>query len=197
MTFLRSAYALNARKGFLITGHMNASISGKRVQAKRRCIESPLGKYTSTVCGVMRRILLDFIIVPYTHYKEEAVTDVLGAVITEESPVDFPSVQTMSHWKGRPGSLFKQDRTEGVLRNTDIPSSVSARNSCLIQAVCCSSCAGRSTDDWGSRFALSTTVAAVYCPYGWPCPYNKMGVQLWAKDAYLILPNMCQILLQT
>lgn len=74
----------------------------------------PLGKCTNKACGVMRRILPDFMI-PYKHYEEEAVIDVLDEVITEESPVDFPSVQTMLHWKA--WLLFNRDRIEGIFRN--------------------------------------------------------------------------------
>ena len=61
----------------------------------------------------MRRLLPDFM-VPYKHYEEEAVSDVLDEVITEESPVDFPSVQTMRHWKA--WLFFNRNRIESLFR---------------------------------------------------------------------------------
>ena len=45
----------------------------------------------------MRRLLPDFM-VPNKHYEKEAIQDVLDEVITEESPVDYPSIQTMRRW---------------------------------------------------------------------------------------------------
>lgn len=61
----------------------------------------------------MCRLLPDFM-VPYKHYEAEAVSDVLDEVITEESPVDCPSIQTMRHWKV--WLYFNKDRIEALFR---------------------------------------------------------------------------------
>ena len=44
----------------------------------------------------------------------EAVSDVLDEVITEESPVDCPSIQTMRHWKA--WLYFNKARIESLFR---------------------------------------------------------------------------------
>ena len=83
------------------------------IDSTEKCL-CPECKKGIKACGVMRRILPGFM-VPYKHYEEEAITDVLDEVITEESPVDFPSVQTMRHWKA--WLLFNLNRIEGIFRN--------------------------------------------------------------------------------
>ena len=74
----------------------------------------PLGKCDNTDCKAMRRLLPAFMI-PYKHYEEEAIADVLDEVITEESPIDYPGIQTMRRWIA--WFLHNKDRIEGVFRN--------------------------------------------------------------------------------
>ena len=73
----------------------------------------PLGKCDNRNCGSMCRLLPDFM-VPYKHYEAEAVSDVLDEVITEESPIDCPSIQTMRLWKA--WLYFNKARIEGLFR---------------------------------------------------------------------------------
>ena len=101
------------RKGMLKhRAHVHRHIR-KEDTGKKEWYWIPLSKCDNKNCGAMRRLLPDFM-VPYKHYEEEAVSDVLNEVITEESPVDFPSVQTMRHWKA--WLLLNKDRIESLFR---------------------------------------------------------------------------------
>lgn len=57
----------------------------------------PVGKCNDSSCGRQARLLTDFM-VPYKHYEEQAISDVLDEVITEDSPVCCPSIFTMRRW---------------------------------------------------------------------------------------------------
>ena len=101
------------RKGMLKhRAHVHRHIR-KEDTGKKEWYWIPLSKCDNKNCGAMRRLLPDFM-VPYKHYEEEAVSDVLNEVITEESPVDFPSVQTMRHWKA--WLFLNKDRIESLFR---------------------------------------------------------------------------------
>ena len=103
------------RKGLLLyRAHVHRHIR-KEDTGEKEWYLIPLGKCSNKSCGTTRRLLPDFM-VPYKHYEEEAVSDVLDEIITEESPVDFPSVQTMRHWKA--WLLLNRDRRESFFRST-------------------------------------------------------------------------------
>lgn len=88
--------------------HIRKEVSGEKIW-----YWIPLGKCDNRNCGSMCRLLPDFM-VPYKHYEAEAVSDVLDEVITEESPVDCPSIQTMRHWKA--WLYFNKARIESLFR---------------------------------------------------------------------------------
>lgn len=102
------------KRGFLkIRAHVRRHIR-KEGSGEKEWYCIPVAQCDNPDCKAMRRLLTDFM-VPYKHYEEEAINDVLEEVITEESPVDFPSTQTMRRWIA--WLLFNKDRIEGIFRN--------------------------------------------------------------------------------
>ena len=73
----------------------------------------PVGKCKKDDCGRMCRMLPETM-VPFKHYEEVVISKVLDAKITEESPIEFPDIQTMKRWIAW---LIKNiDRIEGLFR---------------------------------------------------------------------------------
>lgn len=95
-------------------GHVRRHIR-KEDSGEKKWYWIQVGQCNNPDCKAMRRLLTDFM-VPCKHYEEEAITDVLEEVITEESPVDCPSIQTMRRWIA--WLLFNKERIEGIFRNT-------------------------------------------------------------------------------
>lgn len=94
-------------------GHVHRHIR-KEDSGEKEWFLIPVGCCNNKSCARFQRLLPSFM-VPYKHYEEEAIADVLDEVITEESPVDFPSIQTMRRWIA--WLAFNADRIEGLLRN--------------------------------------------------------------------------------
>ena len=86
----------------------------KEDTGEKRWYQVPVGKCSSPECGRMCRMLPETM-APYKHYEETAISKVLDGRITEESPVDFPSIQTMRRWIT--WLLKNTDRIEGLFRN--------------------------------------------------------------------------------
>lgn len=74
----------------------------------------PVAKCDNQSCGRRCRLLPDFM-VPFKHYEQEAILDVLDEVITEEDSVDCPSAQTMRRWIAWLAANL--ERIEGVFRS--------------------------------------------------------------------------------
>ena len=86
------------RKGTLkCRGHVRRHIR-KEITGEKIWFRIPFGKCDNNACNAMRRLLPDFM-APHKHYEEEASSDVLEDVLTEDPRVDFPSMQTMRRWK--------------------------------------------------------------------------------------------------
>ena len=73
----------------------------------------PVGKCSDKSCCRMTRMLPDKM-VPFKHYEEAVIKKVLDGEIAEETPIDFPSTQTLRRWIA--WLLFNADRIEGILR---------------------------------------------------------------------------------
>lgn len=85
----------------------------KEDTGEKKWYQVPVGKCSKPECGRMCR-MLPASMVPFKHYEEEVISKVLDEKITEDSPVDFPSVQTMRRWIAW---LTKNtDRIEGLFR---------------------------------------------------------------------------------
>ena len=86
----------------------------KEDTGEKKWYQVPVGKCSKAGCGRMCRMLPETM-APYKHYEEEVISKVLDGKITEKSPVDFPSIQTMRRWIAW---LIKNiDRIEGLFRS--------------------------------------------------------------------------------
>ena len=86
----------------------------KEDTGEKEWYQIPVVKCDHEGCNTMRRLLPDFM-APHKHYEEKAISDVLEEVITEESPVDYPSIQTMRRWIA--WLALNADRIECILRS--------------------------------------------------------------------------------
>ena len=85
----------------------------KEDTGEKKWYQVPVGKCSKPECGRMCRMLPESM-APYKHYEEAVISKVLDGIITEESPVDFPSIQTMRRWIAW---LIKNiERIEGLFR---------------------------------------------------------------------------------
>ena len=85
------------KKGILkirahVRRHYRKEDSGEKIWQ-----EISLGQCDRDECGRMCRILPPYM-VPHKHYEEPVISKVLDGTITEETPIGFPSIQTMCYW---------------------------------------------------------------------------------------------------
>lgn len=111
---IRPCLCPNCMKGILeirahVRRHYRKAGTGEKVW-----VRIPLGECNNKDCGRTCRILPDCM-APFKHFKVSIISAVLDGKLTEESPADFPSTQTMRRWAV--WLTTNKERIEGLLRS--------------------------------------------------------------------------------